>query len=104
MEESVKQQALLIAKFIKIAASCLLQLNYNTLMEILTGLNHSCISRLKNAWALVPDKYIKTLKKLGDTMSPQSNFSHYRQVGQHIPRRAFIFIYFYLFSAFRHSR
>ena len=93
-EEAVKMQAALISKFIKIAGCCLKLYNYNTLMELLTGLNHNCISRLKNAWALVPDKYHKRFERMQEIMSPQSNYLHYRQV----PYQLLIFSLAHFFS------
>jgi len=47
-----REQARVISKFIKIARLCYQLYNYNSLSEILTGLNNSAVIRLKGTSSL----------------------------------------------------
>lgn len=73
-----KSQAKIIKKFIKTAYICFNLGNFNSMMEILSGLNNVSISRLKNIWRQVPEKYKGYFEELEFVMDNQQNFSRYR--------------------------
>jgi len=77
-----KLRANTIRAFISIAKKCYAMNNFNSAMEICTGLNMASISRLKRTWKLVPDRYIKTFNNLSELISPVGNFHLYREILQ----------------------
>lgn len=53
--------------------------SFNTLMEILSGLNHSAIQRL-GFWDNIKEKYKQTFESLEVLMRGQGNYKNYRQL------------------------
>jgi hypothetical protein len=52
--------------------------NYNGVMEILSSLHCSSISRLSQSWALLTPAAIVNFDKLTELMGPKENFKVYR--------------------------
>lgn len=52
--------------------------NFNTLLEITSGLNSADVQRLKSTWKSLPSKYIVYFEELEDVMATQKNFKTYR--------------------------
>ena len=77
-QEQSLQRAAAIVKFIDIGAVLLTLQNYNGVIEILSALHASAISRLKETWALVPKDSMSTLEDLDALMNTEGNFRHYR--------------------------
>jgi len=75
---SVKHQTMVIRKFIKIAYKLYKFHNYNSLMQILSGLHNVSVSRLRSAWAGLPGNALDKFKKIDDFMSANNNFQQYR--------------------------
>ena len=50
------------------------------MFAITSGLDHPAVSRLKQTWDRVPDKYKKLLSDLQLMMDPSRNFSRYRNM------------------------
>ena len=50
LTSSAREQASLVKKFVQVCKECLALNNFNTLMEILSGLNHVAVQRLKRMW------------------------------------------------------
>eukprot|EP01088_Endostelium_zonatum_P004989 TRINITY_DN1639_c0_g3_i1.p1 TRINITY_DN1639_c0_g3~~TRINITY_DN1639_c0_g3_i1.p1 ORF type:complete len:525 (-),score=55.58 TRINITY_DN1639_c0_g3_i1:129-1703(-) len=74
-----KQRLAVLKKFIQ-TAKRLRELNsYNTLMEIIAGLNHSSVLRLKKLWESLPSQQMNEWKELDVLMSPDRNFKLYRK-------------------------
>ena len=79
-EQNVVKRMKLIKHFIKIARHCKDCKNFNTMFAIISGLNHSCVDRLRNTWEKVPNKYAKTYNDLGELMNPSRNMAKYRNL------------------------
>lgn len=69
----------LIKRWILVAADCLEFGNYNTLMEIMAGLNLHPLARLHRLWERVPDKYKELKSRLEQVIEPRSNYKIYRE-------------------------
>lgn len=67
-----------LKKFIKLAQKCLMLSNFNTLMEILGGLSLRPIQRLKQTWALLPEKYHNMWRQMEELMDNKHNYKLYR--------------------------
>jgi son of sevenless len=52
--------------------------NFNSVMEILSGINNYVVLRLDSLWSSLPSSKQKQLKALEDLMSPQHNFKKYK--------------------------
>jgi len=69
---------LVLEKFIEIAKKCENLNNFNSVLEIVCGLNHFTIQRLKQLWATISDKSKKDFQYLDDLMTSSNNFKLYR--------------------------
>lgn len=74
-----KDRSQVISKYIKIAAYCRKLNNFNTLFEIIAGLNLNCVYRLKKTWALVPSEILSTFKSLEALIDSSSSYKVLRQ-------------------------
>ncbi|XP_033756431.1 rap guanine nucleotide exchange factor 6-like isoform X5 [Pecten maximus] len=79
-ESNIVRRVKLIKHFIKIARHCKDCKNFNTMFAVVSGLNHSCVDRLRNTWEKVPNKYTKMYNDLKDLMDPSRNMSKYRNL------------------------
>ncbi len=61
-ESSVVKRAKIIKHFIQIAKICKECKNFNSLLAIISGLDHLTVSRLKDTWDKVSPKYKKILQ------------------------------------------
>jgi RasGEF domain len=53
-----------IKRWIMIARSCFEHYNFNSVMAIIAGLNHTAVSRLKRSWAEVSERHTEQLRQL----------------------------------------
>jgi hypothetical protein len=74
----VELRAKIIKKFIKVSIKLDKLNNFNTLIDIISGLNSNPIHRLSKSWALVPEKYTEELKRLTELTSPQKSYHNLR--------------------------
>lgn len=72
------QRVQLIKKFIKIAAHCKAQRNFNCFFAIIMGLNSAAVSRLIQTWEKIPGKFKKLFSELETMTDPSLNHKAYR--------------------------
>ncbi|CAF0795635.1 unnamed protein product [Brachionus calyciflorus] len=79
-EPNIVKRAKIIKNFIIIAYACKQCKNYNSLFAILSGLDNSSVTRLKDTWEKVSNRYKKVLSELKSIMDPSLNMSKYRNM------------------------
>lgn len=77
---AIKKRVQILDKFIQVLRVLRELNNFNTLMAIVAGLNHSSVQRLKKTWELIPSRSLTTLHDLERLMTPAGNYSAYRVV------------------------
>ncbi|GAA6037739.1 hypothetical protein JCM8097_002317 [Rhodosporidiobolus ruineniae] len=77
---SVEERAILIAKFIRLAFKCYCQHNFQTLTQIIHGLQIPHVERLRKTWAKVPAWEMRKFKGMKEFCSHLKNFKHLREV------------------------
>jgi son of sevenless-like protein len=75
---NLKKRISLVKHYISVAEHCKLIGNFNTLLEIIAGLNMSPVQRLKRTW-LKLHRSKKTFDSLEALMDSNHNYSAYRQ-------------------------
>eukprot|EP01116_Phalansterium_solitarium_P022542 TRINITY_DN7483_c0_g1_i1.p1 TRINITY_DN7483_c0_g1~~TRINITY_DN7483_c0_g1_i1.p1 ORF type:complete len:750 (+),score=198.76 TRINITY_DN7483_c0_g1_i1:128-2377(+) len=78
-ESTVKRRITLIKQFIVIAELLRESHNYNTLMAVISGLNHGAVSRLNQTWAALPKPYVSSLATLMTFTESSGNYRKYRK-------------------------
>jgi len=76
---NLKQRVSVLARFIAITEICYELRNWNTLMELMVGLNLGCITRLKKTWEALPKNATATFEQLTKVTSSSQNYAHYRE-------------------------
>jgi len=89
---STKHQTQTLKKFIKICEILLDMNNFQSLMQIMTGLCNVNVVRLGRAWAALTYKSRAKLKKIERVMSQSQNYHTYRQLIKQITERKKPFI------------
>eukprot|EP00026_Physarum_polycephalum_P002054 Phypoly_transcript_02058.p1 GENE.Phypoly_transcript_02058~~Phypoly_transcript_02058.p1 ORF type:complete len:657 (+),score=95.20 Phypoly_transcript_02058:569-2539(+) len=79
MAQSPKQRVLTIEKLIALAQKCLELRNYNSLMEIIAGLNRGSVQRMKKTWEVVTHTSRETFKSLNSVVDSLQNYKNYRE-------------------------
>ncbi|KAL6075519.1 NACHT, LRR and PYD domains-containing protein 3-like isoform X2 [Balamuthia mandrillaris] len=79
MRDSIEEQTQTIKKLLKAARLCLELHNFNTCIEIISGLNNSFVQRQKLAWKGLSDKDRNRFHQMDDLLQPHCNFAKYRQ-------------------------
>ncbi|KAI3387342.1 hypothetical protein SNEBB_003864 [Seison nebaliae] len=74
-----KERALVIEKLINIGEHLLQMKNYNTLLSLIGGINHSAISRLSKTMNEVNESDMNQLKYLTELLSSSGNYAAYRR-------------------------
>eukprot|EP01104_Vermistella_antarctica_P018811 TRINITY_DN7118_c0_g1_i1.p1 TRINITY_DN7118_c0_g1~~TRINITY_DN7118_c0_g1_i1.p1 ORF type:complete len:1511 (+),score=351.70 TRINITY_DN7118_c0_g1_i1:229-4761(+) len=90
--KEVDRQTANVVKFIAVAKRLVIQRNYNSAMQILSGINNSAILRLKCVQRL-PVKVRESFEKMEDLMSPRQNFKAYRALSQEPPFLPFLAVF-----------
>ncbi|XP_071952178.1 rap guanine nucleotide exchange factor 6-like isoform X2 [Antedon mediterranea] len=79
-ELNVIKRMKIIKFYIKLARHCKDTKNFNSMFAIVSGLGHGSVSRLRNTWDKLPNKYTKMFSDLQDLMDPSRNMSKYRNL------------------------
>ncbi|KAL6072419.1 Ras guanine nucleotide exchange factor, variant 2 [Balamuthia mandrillaris] len=77
-ETDLKRRTSLVKRFIILAEKCAELNNFNTLMEVLAGLNLHPVQRLKQTWSNLSPKYQESMKNLEALMENKHNYKNYR--------------------------
>jgi hypothetical protein len=87
MANDFKEQTRVLEHFIMVAKHCHDLANYNSLMEILAGLNHFTVQRLQSLWKSISEKHTKLFNQLDEVMLPQNNYKNYQdELWQRLPK------------------
>lgn len=76
---SRKHQARVLTKFIRVAQKCLRLGNFNSFLEIICGLNHSAVQRLRSLWERLPSDVVQSFETLSHIGAPDHNYRGYRK-------------------------
>ncbi|XP_066917873.1 rap guanine nucleotide exchange factor 6-like isoform X2 [Clytia hemisphaerica] len=79
-EHNITKRVKLLKYFIKVAKFCKDFKNYNSMYALISGLENTAVSRLKNTWERLPQKHDKIFEELKDLMDPSRNMSKYRNM------------------------
>lgn len=77
-QPEVKMRQKVIERFIKIMRELKKLNNLNCLIAILSGLNLSAVSRLKQTWEGIQPKYMNLYQEIENFVSPEYNYKSYR--------------------------
>ncbi len=72
------ERSVAITKIIELGVALSVLNNYNGVIEILSALHSSAISRLKETWSLVHKDTMAKLEELDQLMNTEGNFRYYR--------------------------
>ncbi|KAK7884943.1 hypothetical protein WMY93_028066 [Mugilogobius chulae] len=76
--EDLVKRAILLKKFIKIAAVLKEQRNLNSFFAVMFGLNNSAVQRLHKTWERIPNKIKRVYCQYERLMNPSRNHRSYR--------------------------
>ncbi len=79
-ESNLIKRAKIIKSFIQIAQICKECKNFNSLLSIVSGLDHLTVTRLKDTWERVSNKYKKIFQDLKGLLDPSFNMNKYRNL------------------------
>lgn len=79
MAQSSRQRVVVIEKLIQLAQKCAELRNYNSLMEIVAGLNRGSVQRLKKAWEAVAHTSRESFRTLNSVVDSLQNYKTYRE-------------------------
>lgn len=79
MAHSPKQRVIVIEKLIQLAQKCLELRNYNSLMEIIAGLNRGSVQRMKKTWEVVSHASKDNFRFLNSVVDSLQNYKNYRE-------------------------
>jgi len=85
MAQSPKQRVIIIEKLIALTQKCLELRNYNSVMEIIAGLNSGSVQRMKKTWEAVAHTSRETFKAHNYLVDCVHNYKTYRD---HLRRAA----------------
>ncbi|KAJ3035078.1 hypothetical protein HDV00_004342 [Rhizophlyctis rosea] len=76
---SVKERVTQIKRFIYVAQECFKAGNFNSVFEVVAGLNLGAVARLKRTWRALPKKYWEVWEQLNVVVSSEGSYRTYRQ-------------------------
>jgi hypothetical protein len=77
---NAKKRLEVLRRAIIMANTCLQLSCYNAVQEILCGLQHSSVRKLRQTWTALPFRYREMLHECLSVMSPEENSKAYREV------------------------
>lgn len=84
-ERNISRRVKIVKQFVRVADVCSQLRNYNSMFAIISGLGHSCISRLRRTFDKLKPKYKNQLEKMRSLFDPSKNMSNYRVCLQQTP-------------------
>ncbi|KAJ3048112.1 RasGEF [Rhizophlyctis rosea] len=75
---SVKERVTQIKRFVFVAQECFKKGNFNSVFEIVAGLNLGAVARLKRTWRALPKKYWEVWEQLNVLVSSEGSYRTYR--------------------------
>jgi len=78
MASNMRMRINVVKFFITVAFHCASWNNFNTVFEIISGLNVPSVYRLKKMWSNLPAKYTKHFEALSAQLNPTENYKTYR--------------------------
>eukprot|EP01103_Thecamoeba_quadrilineata_P000640 TRINITY_DN10552_c0_g1_i1.p1 TRINITY_DN10552_c0_g1~~TRINITY_DN10552_c0_g1_i1.p1 ORF type:complete len:727 (+),score=133.30 TRINITY_DN10552_c0_g1_i1:102-2183(+) len=79
-----KMRGSTITRFIDVAQELHRLKNFNGMIQVVTGLNHGAIKRLKQSWKYVSNRHITKLEELTEYANSSNNFNTYRRLLRHV--------------------
>ncbi|KAJ3182085.1 Ras protein-specific guanine nucleotide-releasing factor [Geranomyces variabilis] len=77
-QQDFKTRVTLVKRFIHVAHMCYAWGNFNTVFEIVAGLNVGPVTRLKRTWKALPKKYWDVWNQLNAVVSSENSYKTYR--------------------------
>ncbi|RKP04316.1 hypothetical protein CXG81DRAFT_8459 [Caulochytrium protostelioides] len=74
----IKRRVTLLKRLIYVAHLCQQANNYNSVFEIVAGLNLGAVARLKRTWKMLPKKYWDVWIRLDKFVSAEGSYRNYR--------------------------
>jgi len=72
------QRGNILSRLIDTAMECIRIKNYDTVVQILSGIDNAAISRLKSSWGCVSERHLNKLEEMRELFNPQDNWKRYR--------------------------
>ena len=94
LTSSRDQRHLIVTKFIKIAHVLKTLNNFDSMAQIVVGLNHCSVARLKHVWDKVDANSKDALSKLESIISVSNNYKNYRRTVEKLCKKPFIPLFF----------
>ncbi|KAL6042210.1 hypothetical protein QOT17_024548, partial [Balamuthia mandrillaris] len=76
---NLKLRIRVLTRFIQTAEECVKLQNYNATNEIISALQLTCVSRLKQTWRGLKATDLATFTRLSELMSREDNYRNYRE-------------------------
>lgn len=77
-ERNIGRRAKIIKQFVHVADICSQLRNYNSMFAIISGLGHSCVTRLRRTFDKLKPKYKNHLDEMRKLFDPSKNMAKYR--------------------------
>src|SRR3990167_5400366 len=81
---------------------CLKMNNFNSLLEILSGINNYSVQRLKKTWKALPSKFREKFSEMEELMDNRLNYANYRKKLAECSKDASVLPYFGFFCPVSH--
>ncbi|KAJ3305382.1 RasGEF [Blyttiomyces sp. JEL0837] len=80
LQQKIKDRVVMLKRFIFVADQCLKWNNFNTVFEVVAGLNLGPITRLKKTWKALPSKYLDAWNAVNKAVSSEGSYRNYRSL------------------------
>lgn len=92
-EGTAKRQVKHLRTFLRVAEHCLELRNYNTCAQLISGIKHHSVSRLRGLQELINQKISKRIDKIEQIISPHDNYHNYRAIPKKRPFLPFLAVH-----------